>query len=195
MKLLALLSTGIDSPVACYLMLKSGFEIEYLHFATFDSVEKAIEIVKLLKKYGGKSRLFVISHEKVMEKILEIGFDKRYTCVMCKKAMLIVGELTSDELNCEALITGDNLGQVASQTISNLKAEEEQIEIPVLRPLIGFDKVEIVNMAKKIGTYEVSIRKETKCKFVPSKPATKAKKLQKIDVEKLRKLKVEEIVI
>lgn len=109
--------------------------------------------------------------------------------------MLTFAELLADNLGCEALLTGDNLGQVASQTISNIKAEEELIEIPVLRPLIGFDKVETVDIAREIETYEISIEKEVGCRYVPKKPATKVKKLPKIDIEVLRKLEVEEVEI
>ncbi len=194
MKLLALLSTGIDSPVACYLMLRRGFDLEYLHFSSSKNF-KIKRIVSLLKNFGGLSRFFQISHSKMMDEILKLEFDRKYTCVMCKKGMLLTAEVLAEKLGCEALLTGDNLGQVASQTLSNLRAEEEQLEIPVLRPLIAFDKVEIVEIARKIGSYEISIEKEEKCKYAPKKPATKAKNLPKIDVEKLKKLKVEEVIL
>ncbi|RLI76447.1 hypothetical protein DRO97_00775 [Archaeoglobales archaeon] len=195
MKLLALLSSGIDSPVACYLMLKKGFEIEYLHFSNSKSTDKIKKIVRKLAEFGGTDRFFQMPHSEMMNRILSLEFDRKYTCVMCKRSMLTLAELLANEIGCEALITGDNLGQVASQTISNIKVEEELIKMPVLRPLIGFDKVETVDIARKIGTYEISIEKEGSCRYVPRKPATKAKKLPKIDIEILRKLEVKEIKV
>jgi len=190
-KVLALLSSGMDSPVACYLMLNRGFEVEYLHF--WGSSDKIKKIVERLTEFGGSKRFFQVSHSSMMNEIFKLEFDRKYTCVMCKRGMLAFAELLANDIGCDALLTGDNLGQVASQTVSNIKAEEELISIPVLRPLIGFDKDEIVQIAREIGTYDISIEKEKGCRYVPKKPATKAKKLPRIDVEVLRRLEIEEI--
>ncbi|RLI84780.1 MAG: hypothetical protein DRO98_08245 [Archaeoglobales archaeon] len=195
MRVLALLSGGIDSAVACYLMLQKGIDVEYLHFSIgtqIPSHEKAKKLVKKLEEYNGPSRLFILPHSKLME----ILPRNRYTCVYCKRGMLSIAEKLAERLGCDALLTGDSLGQVASQTVPNLRAEDCAVRIPVLRPLIGFDKEEIIAIAKEIGTYEISIEKGDECKAFPRNPVTKAKlsEIKPIDVswlvEEVKEIKV-----
>ena len=182
MRVLALLSGGIDSAVACYLMLKRKIGVEYLHFsigAQIPTHEKAKRLVEKLRKYDGSSRLFVLPHSKLMKLLPK----NRYTCIYCKRGMLSIAEKLAEKLGCEALLTGDSLGQVASQTVPNLRAEDCVVEIPVLRPLIGFDKEEIIAIAKEIGTYEISIEKGDECKAVPSNPVTRARLSEIIPID------------
>jgi thiamine biosynthesis protein ThiI len=175
MRLLALLSGGIDSPAACYLMLKSGFEVEYLHFFLGEkSIEKIVMIVAKLKEVGGSSRIFLIPFSTLIQLVTKLG-DERYTCINCKRAMLKTAEALAKKIGCSAILTGDSLGQVASQTVPNLFVEDSAIQISILRPLIGFDKEEIVEIAKKAETYRLSILRDEGCKAVPSRPVTKAR--------------------
>ncbi len=190
-KLVALLSGGIDSAVACYLMLRRGIGVEYLHFS-IGSRDKAERIARKLKGYGGAERMFVLPHSMLIERIPK----NRYTCIYCKRGMLSVAEKLAENLKCEFLLTGDCLGQVASQTVLNLRAEDLAVNIPVLRPLIGFDKEEIVEIAKEIGTYEISIEKGGECRAVPEYPATRVEisEIKAIDLSWLSDF-VEEIKI
>lgn len=176
MKLLALLSGGIDSPVACYLMLKRGFEVEYLHFTLGPrSVEKAKLLISRLMEFGGSNRFFVIPHQKMIRHIITLGIEEKYTCIYCKRTMLKTAEQLAEKLGCDAILMGDSLGQVASQTVPNLYVEDSAVRIPVLRPLIGLDKEEIIGFAKEAGTYEISIMKDEGCSAVPKNPITRAK--------------------
>jgi len=188
MKLLALLSSGIDSPVACYLMLKKGFKVEYLHFAMGQrSVEKTKLLTSRLKKFGGSNRFFVISHKKMIQHVLNSGIEEKYTCIHCKRSMLKIAEMLAVKLGCDAILMGDSLGQVASQTVPNLYVEDSAVKIPVLRPLIGLDKEEIIEFAKNAGTYEISIMKDEGCSAVPKNPVTRAKteNVKDVDVKQI----------
>lgn len=176
MKLLALLSGGIDSPVACYLMLKRGFEVEYLHFTLGPrSVEKAKLLISRLMEFGGSNRFFVTPHQKMIRHIITLGIEEKYTCIYCKRTMLKTAEQLAEKLGCDAILMGDSLGQVASQTVPNLYVEDSAVRIPVLRPLIGLDKEEIIGFAKEAGTYKISIMKDEGCSAVPKNPITRAK--------------------
>jgi len=190
-KALALLSGGIDSAVACYLMLKRGLKVEYLHFSIEDH-GKAKRLVRKLKDYGGAERMFALSHSMLIERIPK----NKYTCIYCKRGMLGIAEKLAEKLKCKFLLTGDCLGQVASQTVPNLRAEDLAVSTPVLRPLIGFDKEEIVEIAKEIDTYEISVGKGDKCMAVPKNPATRVNvsEIEPVDVSWLSDF-IEEIKI
>ncbi|MFQ6106339.1 MAG: tRNA sulfurtransferase [Thermoplasmata archaeon] len=177
MKLLSLISGGIDSPVAAYLMLRRGDTCLALHFdnrpfTDEGQLEKAKDLVRRLEKLANKDiPLYVIPHGTAQIQFARHAIRK-FGCVFCRRMMLRVGERIALSEGCEALVTGESLGQVASQTLSNIAVEEDAVDIPVLRPLIGFDKVEIERIAREIGTYEVSIRPGLCCTIVPEKPAT-----------------------
>ena len=192
-KVVALVSSGIDSPVACWLMLKRGCEIVALHAKMSDeSLEIAKRMVKKLQKwsYGRKIRLFVYDHAEALRKIKDVA--KSYTCVLCKRLMYRMAEKLAMMVGAKAIVTGENLGQVASQTLENLSVIDSSIELPVLRPLVGMNKQEIVNLAKEIGTFDVSILQPKKCWALPRKVTTNAKKSY---VERLEgKLSIEEII-
>ncbi len=172
-KLVLLISPGIDSPVAGYMMLKRGAKLVALHLKHSEESEKKVgEIVKVLEQYTPKGiDLVVYEHKDLLEsiskKLASIGRE-RWTCVFCKYTMLqIAGELARKH-RALGIVTGDSLGQVASQTLENMYIETSATEFPVYRPLIGMDKMEIESIAKKIGTYDVFLSMgEEKCPFKP----------------------------
>lgn len=202
MKFLSLISTGIDSPASTYLFSKKATEIIIVHFdITPFSVAKDnkefVNIVKHLKKICDcEIKTMIVPHAKNLQEYID-NCNRRYTCVFCKRMMLRVAEKIAQKNNIKAIITGDNLGQVASQTLKNIYVIDKATRLPIFRPLIGFDKEEIIDIAKEIGTFELSINKPSKCNAVPNKPATQAKlknvikEEEKIDLEKLIDYSVE----
>jgi len=178
-RVLSLLSGGIDSPVASYLMMKRGCEVSYLHFHPFrDNAEaensKIMEIVRRLLPYSGETAVtFVPSYEF---QIATVNIPAKYDLVLFRRFMLKVGERIAEAEGARALVTGESLAQVASQTLENMVAISSGLRIPVFRPLIAFDKEEIVNMAKKVGTYELSIKPyKDCCSIIARHPETRAK--------------------
>jgi thiamine biosynthesis protein ThiI len=180
MMIVTLLSGGIDSPVAAHLMLERGSELLALHMDNrpYGGLEHQLTKVRQLagrleELHGRRIRLFVSpqghTHD-VLLKECKAGLH----CVLCRRMMLrVAGELGRRE-GAAAIATGESLGQVASQTLPNIAAEYPAAPLPILRPLIGLDKQEIVEMAKKIGTYELSIQPGGCCTAVPAYPATRA---------------------
>ena len=167
MKAIILLSSGIDSPVAANLMQKQGLELIGLNF--FTTNHKAVEIIAKQLKID---KVHYINHNKILNEIKN-KTNPRYTCILCKRIMYRIAEKIAKEENAKFIVTGENLGQVASQTLDNLAVLEKAIKLPILQPLLGLDKEEIVTIAKKIHTYELTENK--KCLFVPRHPSTKAK--------------------
>ncbi len=169
MKFVSLISAGIDSPVSSYLL--EG-EFVFLHFRQGSSDETVKKIVELLADRGVKaSKLVVMNHEKLIDAVNKFCRGNE-VCVYCKASMLAAAEKLAEMSGCRAIVTGDNLGQVASQTLPNLKAEESLIKMPVIRPLIGLDKNEIVELAKEIGTYSISTSFKESCPHTPKHPVT-----------------------
>ncbi len=174
MKAVALLSSGIDSPVAIYLMLRKGFEVTPIHFRQSRTKEsKVLELCEILGRYGELDEPVIVdAYEEqgaVFSKLSEIRKAK-WTCLFCKYTMLRKACRLAHEIGAKAIITGDSLGQVASQTLDNLMVISTASDLPILRPLIGLDKEEIIKIAKEIGTFEISIRSEEPCPFVPKYP-------------------------
>ncbi|AIF69387.1 hypothetical protein PAP_04880 [Palaeococcus pacificus DY20341] len=176
MKAVALLSSGIDSPIAIYLMLKKGVEVTPIHFKQSEvNYKKVLRIWKRLKEIYPErlNDLIVVDvyeyQAPVFQKLIELKKEK-WTCVFCKFTMIKKACQIGHELNAHAIITGDSLGQVASQTLDNLLIISLASDLPILRPLIGMDKIEIEAIAKEIGTFEISIEEEEPCKFVPKYP-------------------------
>jgi len=187
-KLIALISGGIDSPVAAYIMDKAGAEITLLHmdnrpFADDVSIEKVKEIAEQLRSVTGSPFPLYSSPHGMSQERISKTCDNNYQCVMCKRVMLRVAQEVGEKLGCGGIVMGDSLGQVASQTLRNLRYSSNGLRVPVVRPLIGYDKLEIEAVAKQIGTYEISIRHSEGCSIVPAKPITEAdiKKMQKFD--------------
>ncbi len=181
-----LLSGGIDSAVAAYFAMKRGLKAILLHFdggKFFSNKEKITKIAEKLEEYNGKTKLIIYNYEDVLEKISEIK-EKKYICVLCKRAMKKIAERVCTEEGAQCIVTGESLSQVASQTIENLNAEQYQIEKIILQPLIGFDKEEVIKIAKEIGTYEISIKNTGECRAKPRAPATRSKIKKIIEIEK-----------
>ena len=177
MRALALMSGGIDSPVAAYLMAKRGLEIVLVHFDnrpyTSDAeVEKAISLMRRLDDATGKKSTKVLVPHGNSQTHFAQCCTRNMECVLCRRMMFRVAERLASRYGASALVTGESLGQVASQTLANIYVEERATSLPVLRPLIGFDKVEIERIAKEIGTYDISIGPGMCCTIVPKKPST-----------------------
>jgi thiamine biosynthesis protein ThiI len=191
-----LLSGGIDSPVAGYLMGKQGLELVLVHFdnrpfTSDNEVEKAISLMKQLDNALGKESLrLLVPHGKAQAEFAKCC-RRNMECVLCRRMMLRVAEKLAKKHDAGFIVTGESLGQVASQTLANINVEERSTSLPVLRPLIGFDKVEIERIAKSIGTYDISIKPGLCCTIAPKKPSTYSKiadamdEETKVDIEKL----------
>lgn len=178
-KLIVLLSGGIDSPVAAYMMMKRGCQITALHFDNEPftdpkALDKVQKIVEKLREYstGVKLPLKVVKYGQYLQKCSDEA--EKLTCVLCKSGMYQTAEMVAHKENALGIVDGSSVGQVASQTLPNLLATRNSVSMPVLSPLIGMDKVEIENMAKKIGTYEISIIQDGGCSAVPRYPETNA---------------------
>jgi len=178
-KVLCLVSGGIDSAVACYMMIKRGFEVAILHLSNWPysdkkNITKVETLAKLLKEYYGKPlKLYVAGHGGNQTEIMR-NCDRHLTCVLCRRFMYRTAEQIAAKEGCQAIVTGESIGQVASQTLKNLAAISSVVKMPILRPLIGLDKEEIMNIARKIGTYDISTSPGLCCTAVPNKPATAA---------------------
>ena len=175
-KAVALLSSGIDSPVAIYLMLKKGLEVIPIHFkqdeGKYKKVQKIWKRLKELYPERLKELVVVDVYEyqaSVFEKLIEMKKHK-WICVFCKFTMYKKATEIARKNGALAIITGDSLGQVGSQTLDNLFIISLATDLPILRPLIGMDKEEVVKIAKKIGTFDMSIEPEEGCPFVPKHP-------------------------
>ena len=163
MKAVTLISGGIDSPVAAYVMAHAGADVVLLHmdnrpFADDMSIERVKQLAAQISKAVGREiPLYSASHGPTQDIIMH-NADRAYQCVLCKHAMQATAREFCKRIGADAIIMGDSLGQVASQTLSNIAAEFVDIGFTILRPLIGLDKLEIEAIAKEIGTYEISIR-------------------------------------
>lgn len=177
MRGLVLLSGGIDSPVAAYLMGRQGMDLVLVHFDnrpfTSDAeVNKATSLMKKVEEAVGKKCIkLLVPHGSAQAEFAKCC-KRNMECVLCRRMMLRVAEKLAAKHDAGFIITGESLGQVASQTLANIYVEERATALPVLRPLIGFDKIEIERIAKKIGTYEISILPGLCCTIAPKKPST-----------------------
>ena len=188
MMFLALNSGGIDSPVAAYLVLKRDHDLGCIYFDNEEesSREKTIDTVKRLGEIFKKQvNLYSTPHTPMLNEFVERTgrWDVKFICIFCKRMMYRIGEKIAQKEGYRALITGENLGQVASQTLQNLYVLEEAVSIPILRPLLCMDKEETMDIARKIGTYKISIRKSPPCPYVPKYPAinTRLEKMKEIE--------------
>jgi len=175
----SLLSGGIDSPVSSYMIAKRGVQLEMIHFASppYTSQlarEKVLQLAKELTPWTGRLPVFIIPFTEIQEEIRRKCPEDHFTLIM-RRFMMRLADMLAKELRCKALVTGECLGQVASQTIDALRVSEDVTDLPVLRPLIGMDKEEIVRMARKIGTFDTSILPYEDCctVFTPPHPKTK----------------------
>lgn len=178
-KVVCLLSSGIDSPVAAYTMGRNGAEIVLLHLDNrpYCDEGETVKVMDLAERIGqvlGRELDLYIAPHGPNQGLIHQRCQRNLQCVLCKRTMLKVARYLAQRLEADAVVTGESLGQVASQTLYNLVSEQADLGFPVLRPLIGMDKLEIEDMAKRIGTYEISIRKSSPCTLVPYRPATMA---------------------
>lgn len=180
MKLIALLSGGMDSPVAAYRMCQAGAEVVLLHMDNTpysDEVQRkdVMEIARILREATGQELPLWFAPHGDSQTAIHDKCDYNYQCVMCKRVMQRTARELGKKLGCSGIVMGDSLGQVASQTLRNIRSENIGLDFPVARPLIGYDKIEIEAIAKEIGTYDVSIRPGHGCSIVPVRPITEAK--------------------
>jgi len=178
-RMAALLSGGIDSPVAAYMMARRGVQIIPVHFFSFPytselAKEKVLKLAKILTKYCGRLLVEIVPFTHIQEEIRQHCPEGYFTIIM-RRFMMRIAERIANDNGCTALVTGENLGQVASQTTEALTVTEQCVTLPVLRPLIAFDKNEIIDRARVIGTFETSILPYEDCCtiFTPRRPKTK----------------------
>ena len=174
-----LVSGGIDSPVAGWMMAKRGVELIAIHFAsppyTSQRAEQKVHsLLRQVAKYSGRIMLFVVPFTEIQEEIRRNCPEEFFTLIM-RRFMMRISQRVADQVKAKALVTGENLGQVASQTMEALRVTEDVVDLPVLRPLIGMDKEEIVRLSRKIGTFDTSILPYEDCctVFTPRHPRTK----------------------
>lgn len=173
---LTLLSGGIDSPVAIWMGLKRGVEMDALHFHSFPftserSKEKVVDLTKIIAKHTGKMKLYVINFTEI-QKIIGLKCPKEYYITIMRRFMLRIATVVANKYDYKALFTGDSIGQVASQTLESMAAINAVTTIPVIRPLASMDKHHIIQISREIGTYETSILPYEDCctVFVPQNP-------------------------
>ncbi|MCH7763302.1 MAG: tRNA 4-thiouridine(8) synthase ThiI [Candidatus Marinimicrobia bacterium] len=197
-KVVSLLSGGIDSPVSSFYMMKRGAAATFVHFHSVPytneaSIEKVREMIEALLSFQLRATLYLIKLAPI-QKVIMTETEAKFRVILYRRFMVRIAEAIAHKIRAKALITGDSLGQVASQTLENMSVIEEAVSIPILRPLIGFDKLEIIDKAKEINTYDISILPDQDCcsLFTPKHPATKAKLIDVLGEEK--KLNVNELV-
>lgn len=178
-RVVCLMSGGIDSPVAAYRMMRRGCRVAFAHFhgtpfVSRDSIDKALELVALLTRFQNRSRLYLVPFGEVQREVV-LAVRPPLRVVIYRRLMGRIAEVLARRLGAGGLVTGESLGQVASQTLENLASIEDAVSIPILRPLIGTDKEEISRIARQIGTYDISILPDQDCctLFVPKNPATR----------------------
>ena len=177
MKAVLLLSDGIDSPVAGYIMGRQGVELVALHFVTHGNgqeqqIDKTLKIMRRLEETMDTSMSkIVVPHVDTLVTLSQ-ECKRNLTCILCRRMMLRIADKIGGETDAAFIITGESLGQVASQTLANLFVEEQASALPILRPLVGLDKVEITRIAREIGTYDISVSSNLCCDFAPQRPST-----------------------
>ena len=184
-----MMSGGIDSPVGCYLMMKRGIKMECIHFASPPYTSQAVitkitDLLKVLAKYQGEIRLYVIPFTHLQEEIYKHAKES-YAITIMRRMMYRISDIMARRHNCLVVANGESIGQVASQTLKSMQAIENVCTIPVIRPLAIFDKVDIIKIGKEIGTYDISIRPFEDCCtiFDPKNPTTAPKddRIQEIE--------------
>ncbi len=192
-----LMSGGIDSPVALHYLLRQGHEMVAVHmdnrpFTDDSPLEKVVDHLRALETaFGRKVPLYVLPHGPTQIALMR-NTDRHVGCVLCRRFMWRSAEKVAERERAQFLATGEALGQVASQTLSNMRSATCSVRLPIVRPLIGFDKQEIESVARSIGTYGISTRPGLCCQAVPDKPATRSNLVQ-IEAEE-RHVDVEQIL-
>ena len=191
-----LMSGGIDSPVAMHYLLRQGHELLAVHldnrpFTDDSPLEKVVDHLTVLRqRYGQPIPLYLVPHGSTQITLMR-ETDRHVGCVLCRRFMWRSAERLAEREGASFLVTGESLGQVASQTLSNMRSATASVRLPIVRPLIGLDKQEIEAVAKSIGTYGISTRPGVCCQAVPPKPATRSNLVQilreeeRIDVDQI----------
>jgi thiamine biosynthesis protein ThiI len=202
-KVVCLLSGGIDSPVACWLMMKRGCPIVPVYFDNSpftdeNTKERALAVAKKLFEWtiGFPHKIYIVPHGQNLS-VFQEKCSRRLTCILCKRMMYRIAEQIAEKEKAQGIVTGESIGEQASQTLQNLYVLNDAArKYPVFRPLLGFDKTETEALAKKINTFETSIRRVKGCTAAPKKPATKAKieevrkEEESLDIERMVKSSV-----
>jgi len=192
-----LMSGGIDSPVSLHYLLRQGHDMVAVHldnrpFTDDSPLEKIIDHLAVLgERYGRKVPLYVLPHGPTQVTLMR-NTDRHVGCVLCRRFMWRSAERIAEREGATFLATGEALGQVASQTLSNMRTATSAVRLPIVRPLIGFDKQEIEAVARSIGTYVISTRPGVCCQAVPDRPATRSQLIQIVQQEE--RVDVEQIV-
>lgn len=206
-KLVGLFSGGIDSPVGCWLVMKRGSPVVFVYFDNSPftdetTTQRALNVAEVLFGWaiGFPRKVYVVQHGENLKQIMQT--NRKYSCLLCKRMMYRVAERLAEQLWAEGIVTGEAIGEQASQTVTNLRVLDSVVkEYPVHRPLLGFDKQETEAIARKIGTYEASSKKAGACTAVPYQPSTKAKledvlkAEEKLDIEAMVNRSLESIKI
>lgn len=170
-------------------MKKKGYDVTAIHFSNSHD-KRELEKAKKLASQIGITKMFIVNH-KISQEAFVRNCIRRFQCLLCKRVMYRVAEKIAEKHKIKSLLTGESLGQVGSQTLQNLIVLDKSVTIPVHRPLLGHDKNETIEIARKIGTYEISTQKSASCPYVPHNPLTKAKldkvkeQEERIDMEQL----------
>lgn len=179
MKGVCLISGGIDSAVAAKLLMNKGVDVVFLHAVVNEESEEKVK--SIVNELINEPVIKFYEHNSFLNRVVE-NCDNKYTCVLCKREMYKQAEKLCEEVGASFIITGESIGQVASQTVENLNVLDQSVNIPIIRPLIGLSKNEIIKLAKEFNTYELSIKHALPCPFVPDKPSTRAR-LKRILIE------------
>ena len=203
-RVVCLLSGGIDSPVAAHRMMKRGCSVIFVHFHSYPyqsktSQEKVEDITEVLSLYQNSSRMYLIPFGDIQKEIV-LGVPAKYRIVLYRRMMLRIAQAIAVKEKALALVTGDSLGQVSSHTLENMSTIENAVNLPIMRPLVGMDKLEIIDQAKAIGTYEISIMPDQDCcqLFIPKNPSIRTgiveieKVEEGLDIEKLISMGLEQ---
>jgi len=189
-RVVGLISGGIDSPVAIYLMMKRGCGITFIHFHSFPFTNRAsqwkvMEIAQELSRSRQLSRIYFVPFAELQKKIATTT-PAPYRIILYRRFMLRIAEAIARREKAKALVTGDSLGQVSSQTLSNLTTVDDAVDLSVIRPLIGLDKKEIIHLAREINTYSISIQPHDDCCafLMPKQPHTRSSQQELREVEK-----------
>ena len=195
---MAMLSGGIDSPVAAWQMMKRGCQAHLVHFHSYplvdnSSMEKAAELAQFLTRYQFQSSLSLVPLAEIQKQII-VSTPPAYRIILYRRFMVRIAEILSGQVGAKAMVTGESCGQVSSQTLENISVVNQVAGMPILRPLIGMNKEEIMDQARTLGTYPISIQPDQDCcsLFVPKHPVTRGDLKTVLHLESL--LPVEELV-
>ncbi len=198
-KFISLLSGGLDSPIAAYLMMKKGFKPIFLSFLTSDDIDHSMrnKIIALTQKLSNftdfKVKLYLINHDPNLN-LFKQYCERKLTCILCKRLMIRIAKHIGKIENTNFIVTGDILGEQASQTLSNLHVYNDLAEqVAIIRPLIGWNKLDVIKLNEKIGLFDICSQKSAGCKFNPQYPETHAK-LKEVNAEE-SKLDMNNLII